>query len=187
MVDEVDEDKNGTIEFEEFLSMMANRITNSDKIQKVFKVFDKNDDGWAKKRILTEPRHLTTCISDSYLQWSYQRSCRTWVKGFLERRWALWWIKTVTTIHYSERCIPLWQGYSSLDGSEPAQKLEKESQSIKRSVWCVPVLPLVSHKMWQTDTGSFCQCRPFKTMFFGRNLRFFVICALPQRNHLGLL
>ena len=45
MVDEVDEDKNGTIEFEEFLSMMANRITNSDKIQKVFKVFDKNDDG----------------------------------------------------------------------------------------------------------------------------------------------
>ena len=45
MVDEVDEDKNGTIDFEEFLSMMANRITNSDKIQKVFKVFDKNDDG----------------------------------------------------------------------------------------------------------------------------------------------
>ena len=45
MGDEGDEDKNGTIEFEEFLSMMANRITNSDKIQKVFKVFDKNDDG----------------------------------------------------------------------------------------------------------------------------------------------
>ena len=49
MVDEVDEDKNGTIEFEEFLSMMANRVSNNDKIQKVFKVFDKNDDGWAKK------------------------------------------------------------------------------------------------------------------------------------------
>ena len=45
MVDEVDEDKNGTIEFEEFLSMMANRVSNNDKIQKVFKVFDKNDDG----------------------------------------------------------------------------------------------------------------------------------------------
>ena len=46
MVDEVDIDKNGTIEFEEFLSMMANRISNNDKIQKVFKVFDKNDDGF---------------------------------------------------------------------------------------------------------------------------------------------
>lgn len=45
MVDEVDEDKNGTIEFEEFLSMMAHRSSNNDKIQKVFKVFDKNDDG----------------------------------------------------------------------------------------------------------------------------------------------
>lgn len=45
MVDEVDTDKNGTIEFEEFLEMMAQRISNADKIQKVFKVFDKNDDG----------------------------------------------------------------------------------------------------------------------------------------------
>ena len=32
MVDEVDEDKNGTIEFEEFLNMMAMRLSNSDKI-----------------------------------------------------------------------------------------------------------------------------------------------------------
>ena len=46
MVDEVDEDKNGTIEFEEFLNMMAMRLSNSDKILKVFKVFDKNDDGY---------------------------------------------------------------------------------------------------------------------------------------------
>ena len=45
MVDEVDEDKNGTIEFDEFLMMMANRIRDSDRIQKVFKVMDKNDDG----------------------------------------------------------------------------------------------------------------------------------------------
>ena len=46
MVDEVDEDKNGTIEFEEFLNMMAMRLSNSEKILKVFKVFDKNDDGY---------------------------------------------------------------------------------------------------------------------------------------------
>ena len=45
MVAEVDEDKSGTIEFNEFLQMMANRSSDSDKIQKVFRVFDKNDDG----------------------------------------------------------------------------------------------------------------------------------------------
>ena len=45
MVAEVDEDKSGTIEFGEFLQMMANRSSDSDKIQKVFRVFDKNYDG----------------------------------------------------------------------------------------------------------------------------------------------
>ena len=45
MVAEVDEDKSGTIEFDEFLTIMANRISDSEKIQKVFRVFDKNDDG----------------------------------------------------------------------------------------------------------------------------------------------
>ena len=50
MVDEVDEDKNGTIEFEEFLNMMAMRLSNSDKILKVFKVFDKNDDGYTLEK-----------------------------------------------------------------------------------------------------------------------------------------
>ena len=45
MVAEVDEDKSGTIEFNEFLQMMANRQGDSEKIQKVFRVFDKNDDG----------------------------------------------------------------------------------------------------------------------------------------------
>jgi len=46
MVAEVDEDKSGTIEFNEFLQMMANRQGDSEKIQKVFRVFDKNDDGF---------------------------------------------------------------------------------------------------------------------------------------------
>ena len=45
MVAEVDEDNSGTIEFDEFLQMMANRQSDNDKIQKVFRVFDKNDDG----------------------------------------------------------------------------------------------------------------------------------------------
>merc|ERR1719154_594741 len=46
MVAEVDEDKSGTIEFNEFLQMMANRSSDSEKIQKVFRGFDKNDDGF---------------------------------------------------------------------------------------------------------------------------------------------
>ena len=45
MVAEVDEDKSGTIEFDEFLQMMANRSSDSEKIHKVFRVFDKNYDG----------------------------------------------------------------------------------------------------------------------------------------------
>jgi Ca2+-binding EF-hand superfamily protein len=41
----VDSDKSGTIDFEEFLAMMANRSSDQEKIQKVFNVFDKNHDG----------------------------------------------------------------------------------------------------------------------------------------------
>ena len=58
MVDEVDEDKNGTIEFEEFLNMMAMRVSNSDKILKVFKVFDKNDDGYIFLKITIHSEYL---------------------------------------------------------------------------------------------------------------------------------
>ena len=58
MVDEVDEDKNGTIEFEEFLNMMAMRVSNSDKILKVFKVFDKNDDGYIFLKITIHFEYL---------------------------------------------------------------------------------------------------------------------------------
>ena len=45
MVAEVDEDKSGTIEFDEFLQMMVNRSSDSEKLQNVFRVSDKNDDG----------------------------------------------------------------------------------------------------------------------------------------------
>ena len=32
--------------------MFVSRISNADKIQKVFKVFDKNDDGWVKYKLI---------------------------------------------------------------------------------------------------------------------------------------
>ena len=49
IVNETDEDKNGTIELNEFLNMMASRMneedTPEDELFQIFKQFDKNDDG----------------------------------------------------------------------------------------------------------------------------------------------
>lgn len=49
MVKEVDQDGNGSIEFHEFLLMMARKLKASDgeeEMHHAFKVFDKNDDGF---------------------------------------------------------------------------------------------------------------------------------------------
>ncbi|KAG8806496.1 hypothetical protein FRC18_006063 [Serendipita sp. 400] len=49
MINEVDVDGNGTIDFGEFLTMMARKIKESDRdeeIRQAFKVFDKNGDGY---------------------------------------------------------------------------------------------------------------------------------------------
>ena len=49
MINEVDEDGNGTIEFDEFLVMMAKKLKeneNSDDIKEAFKVFDRDGDGY---------------------------------------------------------------------------------------------------------------------------------------------
>jgi Ca2+-binding EF-hand superfamily protein len=39
------QDKNGSIELDEFLMMMATRLKMNEKIKEVFKVFDQNNDG----------------------------------------------------------------------------------------------------------------------------------------------
>jgi len=49
MINEVDEDGNGTIEFDEFLVMMAKKVKDnesSDDIKEAFKVFDRDGDGY---------------------------------------------------------------------------------------------------------------------------------------------
>merc|ERR1711879_161241 len=49
MVDEVDVDKNGTIEFPEFLMLMGRRMIETDEMEdviKAFRVFDKNETGF---------------------------------------------------------------------------------------------------------------------------------------------
>lgn len=49
MINEVDADGNGTIDFEEFLAMMAKKMSTAgsdEEIREAFKVFDKDDDGF---------------------------------------------------------------------------------------------------------------------------------------------
>ncbi|XP_023331275.1 neo-calmodulin [Eurytemora carolleeae] len=53
MVSEVDQDGSGAIELDEFIQMMANRISEGNKIKQVFDFFDKNDDGYISSAELT--------------------------------------------------------------------------------------------------------------------------------------
>ena len=49
MVRDVDIDKNGTIDFEEFLAMMSKRMTNRDEdeeIREAFRIFDQDGNGF---------------------------------------------------------------------------------------------------------------------------------------------
>jgi Ca2+-binding EF-hand superfamily protein len=49
MLNEVDIDKNGTIDFDEFVALMGQKFQNRDteeELQLAFKVFDKNNDGF---------------------------------------------------------------------------------------------------------------------------------------------
>jgi len=60
VINEVDADGNGTIDFPEFLTMMARKMKDTgseEEILEVFKVFDKNGDGFISA---TELRHIMT-------------------------------------------------------------------------------------------------------------------------------
>ena len=49
IINEVDEDGNGTIDFEEFLQMMAKKMKDSDneeELREAFRVFDKDGNGY---------------------------------------------------------------------------------------------------------------------------------------------
>ena len=60
MINEVDADGNGTIDFPEFLTMMARRVGDTDseeEIKEAFKVFDKDGKGFISA---AELRHVMT-------------------------------------------------------------------------------------------------------------------------------
>ncbi|XP_063228302.1 calmodulin-A-like [Bacillus rossius redtenbacheri] len=64
MVNEVDQDGNGTIEFNEFLQMMSKKMRGAesgDELREAFRVFDKNNDGLISS---TELRHVMTNLGE---------------------------------------------------------------------------------------------------------------------------
>merc|ERR1719217_1657590 len=64
MINEVDADGNGTIDFTEFLSLMARKMKDTDmeeELREAFKVFDKDNNGFISA---AEPRHVMTNLGE---------------------------------------------------------------------------------------------------------------------------
>ncbi|CAH0563823.1 unnamed protein product [Brassicogethes aeneus] len=64
MLNEVDQDGNGTIEFNEFLQMMSKKMKDADgeeELKEAFRVFDKNNDGLISS---IELRHVMTSLGE---------------------------------------------------------------------------------------------------------------------------
>nr|XP_028602731.1 calmodulin-like protein 1 isoform X2 [Podarcis muralis] len=64
MIDKLDADGNGTVDFPEFLSLMARKIQNSDgeeEIRNAFRVFDKDGNGYVSA---AELRHIMTKLGE---------------------------------------------------------------------------------------------------------------------------
>ncbi|XP_076634356.1 calmodulin-alpha isoform X5 [Colletes latitarsis] len=64
MVNEVDQNGNGTIEFNEFLQMMSKKMKGADgedELREAFRVFDKNNDGLISSK---ELRHVMTNLGE---------------------------------------------------------------------------------------------------------------------------
>ncbi|KAK9315713.1 hypothetical protein V1522DRAFT_409271 [Lipomyces starkeyi] len=64
MINEVDVDNDGTIDFPEFLTMMARKMKDTDseeEIKEAFRVFDRDNNGYISA---TELRHVMTSIGE---------------------------------------------------------------------------------------------------------------------------
>ena len=72
MINEVDADGNGTIDFPEFLTMMARKMRDTDseeEIKEAFKVFDKDGNGYISA---AELRHVMTSLGMSLFLYLYE-------------------------------------------------------------------------------------------------------------------
>jgi Ca2+-binding EF-hand superfamily protein len=73
MINEVDADGNGTIDFPEFLTMMARKMRDTDteeEIKEAFKVFDKDGNGFISA---AELRHVMTSLGGFFFALFSQR------------------------------------------------------------------------------------------------------------------
>lgn len=76
MINEVDADGNGTIDFPEFLTMMARKMRDTDseeEIKEAFKVFDKDGNGYISA---AELRHVMTNLGESWITIFAVETCR---------------------------------------------------------------------------------------------------------------
>lgn len=70
MINEVDADGNGTIDFNEFLNMMANKLKDGDSLEEMkqaFKVFDRDGNGTIS---VGELKAVMASLGESLLPWS---------------------------------------------------------------------------------------------------------------------
>ena len=72
MINEIDEDGNGTVDFDEFLSMMIKKASCKDpydELKEAFKVFDKDQNGYISEAELKQVmRQLGEELTDEELQ-----------------------------------------------------------------------------------------------------------------------
>src|ERR1700730_6692383 len=84
MINEVDADGNGTIDFPEFLTMMARKMKDTDseeEIKEAFKVFDKDGNGFISA---AELRHVMTNLGMNWDNQHPQQSSHSFIHSFTD-------------------------------------------------------------------------------------------------------
>ena len=79
MINEVDADGNGTIDFPEFLSLMARKMKDTDteeELIEAFKVFDRDGNGFLSA---AELRHVMTNLGLRWCLWPAHASRSRWI------------------------------------------------------------------------------------------------------------